>query len=417
MLRSIGIGWGLLLQALHASGSILVSMGRQKLPLDAEPHGICLHEDTGKMYWTDSGPKARLQKANFNGEDTEVIMDGAFQGLVNPKGIAVHNTYDSKIYFTDSEAKKIQRAELDGSLIQDVVSTGLGEPGFLALDHGEKMIYWTDPKMQKIQVTSMANGTNVTDIFNGSALGTQKPEGIVVVPETDALYWADPVTSKICKSNMNGSAGITDLVVLGQGYNQPYGLAYDDKAKKLYWTDRQMKIMSRVNVDGSELEEVTAGLGDPLGIAFDSVAGTVYWCDAGRINISRLRVDQHANLMVVVLSVGAGILVLGGVGAAIFMHVPLGHFFGNQCSRMRSRCSRMKRGRKGAGSISTGDLDAEESASSSRGSRGLLLSTGEEANRTNQPLYPKASGALYHQVAEQGQTLPEQQGLINSGGI
>ena len=57
-------------------------------------------------------------------------------GLRTPTDIAV-DAYDAnlgKIYWTDSGTDKVQRANLDGSNIEDLVTEGLRTPTSIALD-------------------------------------------------------------------------------------------------------------------------------------------------------------------------------------------------------------------------------------------------------------------------------------------
>lgn len=373
MLRSIGFGWGLVLVAHHACGEILVRMGGHELRIDARPHGIAIQPGQGSMYWVDSGAKARVQKSNLNGLKVQILADKSYNGLKGPKGIAVTDAYDSKLYWTDTAKATIWRSDLDGDNIEDVGYRGGGAPGFLALDGKAQKMYWTDPEAQEIRTASMINASNYSAIFTTATLAPSRPEGIVVVPHHDLIYWADPVLGKICRSNMNGSDGITDVVVLGMGRNEPYGLAYDKKADTLYWTDRRKMSIHRIKSDGSKMEEVAIGLGDPTGIAFDSQAGTVYWADQGLINISRLRVSKHGKTFLgMCLVFGASVVILGGVGVAVFMHVPIGHFFGEQCSRMKGKCSRMRRRGNQGDSSSSAERNCEDSSMC----RGLVNSTG-----------------------------------------
>ena len=59
-------------------------------------------------------------------------------------------TKASKLYWTDAGASRIQRANLDGSNVQDLV-TGLGIPYGLALDAADGKMYWADTGTDRIQ--------------------------------------------------------------------------------------------------------------------------------------------------------------------------------------------------------------------------------------------------------------------------
>jgi hypothetical protein len=79
------------------------------------------------MYWTDSFT-AKIQRANLDGTSIEDLVTG----LVDPFGIAL-DVAAGKMYWTDVGTGKIQRANLDGSSVEDLV-TGLSFPFGIALD-------------------------------------------------------------------------------------------------------------------------------------------------------------------------------------------------------------------------------------------------------------------------------------------
>ena len=79
------------------------------------------------IFWTDSGTE-KIQRANLDGSD---VQDLVTQGLVGD-GIAL-DVEGGKMYWTDSRYDrgwkgKIQRANLDGSNIEDLVTQGLVGP-------------------------------------------------------------------------------------------------------------------------------------------------------------------------------------------------------------------------------------------------------------------------------------------------
>ncbi|PIE90774.1 MAG: hypothetical protein CR997_03880 [Acidobacteria bacterium] len=76
------------------------------------------------------------------------------RGLMGPKGIDI-DTVEDKIYWTDSTAGRIQRANLDGTMVENVLDTHLKEPVGLVLDtkadnRNEHRMFWTDPGTKKV---------------------------------------------------------------------------------------------------------------------------------------------------------------------------------------------------------------------------------------------------------------------------
>ena len=116
-----------------------------------------------------------------------------------------------KMYWTDKDEEAIRRANVDGSDVEDLVTSGLGEPLALALD--------------------MANGK---------------------------MYWSDKYTDTIGRANVDGS-NVEDLVT--SGLKEVYGLALDVAGGKMYWTDKSEKVIRRANLDGTNIEDlITSGL-------------------------------------------------------------------------------------------------------------------------------------------------------------
>jgi len=93
------------------------------------PSGIALDADGGKIYWTDTSAD-KIQRANLDGTGVEDLVA---TGLSSPYDIALDVT-GGKIYWTDYGTDKIQRANLDGTVIEDLITTGLSGPSGIALD-------------------------------------------------------------------------------------------------------------------------------------------------------------------------------------------------------------------------------------------------------------------------------------------
>ena len=143
------------------------------------PPSIALDINGGKMYWTDVDTD-KIQRANLDGSNVEDLVT---TGLGNPDGIAL-DLSDGKMYWTDWEANKIQRANLNGSNIEDLVTEGLSDPNVIALDiSGGKMV----------RCTGQTDGSNVEDLVTG--LGD--PRGIALDISKGKMYWTDTRTHKI----------------------------------------------------------------------------------------------------------------------------------------------------------------------------------------------------------------------------
>ena len=166
------------------------------------PFGIAVDTTSGKMYWSIWGP-GKIRRANLDGTNVEDFITG----LREPEDIDL-DLSEGKIYWTDTVTNKIQRANLDGSNIEDLVTEGLSHPLGLTLDVAGGKIYWTNtsfwpwggPGVDKIRRANL-DGTNVEDLVTTGFAAVA--HGIVLDVSAGKMYWTDG--GKIRRANLDGS--------------------------------------------------------------------------------------------------------------------------------------------------------------------------------------------------------------------
>ena len=204
------------------------------------------------------------------------------------------------MYWTDWRASKIQRANLDGSNVEDLITTGLGSPTGIALDLVAGKMYWTDGNT--IQRANL-DGTNIEDF--AATVWTNDMELDLAAGK---IYWTDRGPQpKIQRANLDGS-NVEDLVTTGLG--APNGIALDLVAGKMYWTDERIDKIQRANLDGTNVEDlVTTGLANIGDIELDVASGKMYWADQSRNTIQRANLDgtNIEDLITIRLSTPSGI--------------------------------------------------------------------------------------------------------------
>ncbi len=204
------ISYGLIQRAsLDGRGGYL----RLRNVRDQNPRGIALDVGRGKMYW--AANLGRIYRANLDGSQVEIIL----RGLRSPNGIAL-DVGGGKMYWTDYGTDKIQRANLDGSNVEDLITTGLSGPSGIALDVGGGKMYWTDYGTDKIQRANL-DGSQVEDLIT---TGLRSPSGIALDVGGGKMYWTDYGTDKIQRANLDGS-NVEDLITTG--LDRPSGIALD----------------------------------------------------------------------------------------------------------------------------------------------------------------------------------------------
>ncbi len=237
------------------------------------------------IYWIDSGTD-KIQRANLDGSN---VRDLVTTGLRTPTDIevVVEESLEGAVYWIDSGTDKIQRTDFAGFDTVQVVETGLRTPTSIAVDRITYDIYWTDSGTDKIQRANL-NGSNIEDLVT---TGLSTPTSIAVDPYSyyGKMYWTDSGTDKIQRANLDGS-NIEDLVTTG--LRTPTSIAVDLLNRKMYWTDSGTDKIQRANLDGSNIEDlVTTGLSTPTSIAVDPEAGKMYWIDSGTDKIQRANLD------------------------------------------------------------------------------------------------------------------------------
>ena len=226
-------------------------------------------------YWAD-WEDGKIQRANLDGSEVEDLITG----LGSLYGIAL-DVPGGKVYWTSVGAGAIQCANLGGSEVEDLI-TGLGNLYGIALDVPGGKVYWTNVGAGAIQRANL-DGSEVEDLITG----LNEPDGIAVDVVNDKVYWVDLGAGAIQRANLDGSE-VEDLIT---GLGNPYGIALDVPGGKMYWTNGGAGAIQRANLDGSEVEDLITGLGNPYGIALDVPADKMYWTNFDTGTIQRANLD------------------------------------------------------------------------------------------------------------------------------
>lgn len=214
-----------------------------------------------QIYWTDVG-HGKIRRSNLNGSGIEELVTG---GLQAPGVIAVDRTAD-KMYWTDWAAAtaRIQRANFDGTEIEDLV-TGLGGPYGIALDTKAGKMYWTEFSAGAIRRANL-DGTSVENLVT---TGLSMPMEIELDLAARKMYWTDLGTDKIQRADLNGE-NVEDLVTTGFGTF--VGLGLDLATGKMYFSDsgEAGSQLRRANLDGTMIMTIVAtGIGACYGLTLD----------------------------------------------------------------------------------------------------------------------------------------------------
>ena len=106
---------------------------------------------------------------------------------------------------------KIEQANMDGTARKTLVSSGLTWVNSLAMDYQNRLLYWCDAFLDKIERVDL-QGNNRALILDLS-LESLHPFGLGLFG--DVLYWSDWNSQSIHKYNMTTS--VKEVVVQGMG--------------------------------------------------------------------------------------------------------------------------------------------------------------------------------------------------------
>ena len=236
-----------------------------------------------KMYWSDRVADT-ITRANLDGTQQEILVSN----LGEPRGIEI-DVVGNVLYWADNGTNKLQKSDLNGQGIVDLVTIDLNFPAGIAADPYGGKLYWADRSNKKIQRSDL-DGDNVEDLVTGLS----SPYYVALDLVDDHIYWTDFGTDKIQRANLDGT-DVTDLVTTGLETTR--GIALDLGARKMYWADRGTDKIQRANLDGTQIEDLVQIVPPPgvdsavHGVALDIANNHLYWVDNGTVKVQRSNLD------------------------------------------------------------------------------------------------------------------------------
>ena len=176
--------------------------------LTSIPMGIALDAAGGTIYWTSASGKIRSMATEGSTKVTKIVED-----LSDPTSLAVSNGY---LYWVEPLGR-VRRVSLTATRkVPANIATGLGEPLSIAIAKGN--IYWVERSGSGGGALQRANlnGTNIEELksFTGGV-----PAGIAIDSSDNKIYWTK--LSKIQRTNLTGRS-VRDIVT---GLMRPSAIA------------------------------------------------------------------------------------------------------------------------------------------------------------------------------------------------
>ncbi|PIO29253.1 hypothetical protein AB205_0211260 [Aquarana catesbeiana] len=240
------------------------------------------------VFWSDV-TLDRIMSANLNGSNVQEVVS---TGLESPGGLAIDWIHD-KLFWTDSGTSRVEVSNLDGShrrviLWENlekpraialnpmegyvIIETSLESPAGLAIDWVTKKLYWTDAGTDRIEVSNTDGSMRSVLIWEN----LDRPRDIVVDPVGGFMYWTDwGANPKIERAGMDASGR---MVIISSNLTWPNGLAIDYELERLYWADAGMKTIETAKLDGADrMVLIGTDLPHPFGLTL--YEDRIYWTD------------------------------------------------------------------------------------------------------------------------------------------
>ncbi|MEK6675994.1 MAG: hypothetical protein AABZ47_10115 [Planctomycetota bacterium] len=252
------------------------------------PRGLALHTEADRMYWTDR-ERVELASADLSGGG-KVVLRSAEDGLMNPGGIAV-DPLGGKLYWSEvnyqTRTGYIRRSDLNGGAVETVATLthafATREPNALALDLIHGMLYWTESGAWQVRRANL-DGSNSEVVVTG---GVGVPYGIVVDAVGGKFYWVNGSSQqRIERNNLDGSG--REIVVAD--INGPIGIALDAARGRVIWSDSDQRIRS-ANLSGADRRLLYTSTDRVWTLAVEPAADRLYWAGEGTAPIQSSKLD------------------------------------------------------------------------------------------------------------------------------
>ncbi len=245
-----------------------------------------LHAQETKLYWADTAA-GTIQRANLDGSQAEILLQSFAD---SPAGLEL-DTAHGQLLWLDETRSKIRRANMDGSLIEESYSV-LTRPQRIAFDSVTNRVF----------VSTHQDGTHIqvfnADGSNYATFPTSPVTGIAIHSKTGKLYWTENIVDphfpiqRIRRANFDGSnleTLLTNSSFPSPAMNKIRGISLDLSAGKMYWGSSSS--IARSNLDGSSPQLLISNLSLVWDMALDLGAGKIYWTEKSSNKICRANLN------------------------------------------------------------------------------------------------------------------------------
>ena len=241
---------------------------------------VSFGQGSAKIYWTESD---KIRRANLDGTNVENALTN--DDLIRDIALDIQ---DHKIYWI-GQGHSIKRANFDGTGVETIYNPQvlnadkverIHSPVTITLDTSAKKIYWGNMRAPWGMTRADFDGSNIEDItilpVDGAVFGPRvDAEDIQLDVKAGKIYFQDSLNDNIARVDMDGS----------NYENLPHSMIHHDKIaldlvnKKMYWTKITLGIIRTASLDGKNIETFLSDLNAPTYIALDVRSHKIYFVE------------------------------------------------------------------------------------------------------------------------------------------
>ncbi|KAL1429232.1 hypothetical protein MTO96_016561 [Rhipicephalus appendiculatus] len=195
-------------------------------PAEAQAVGVEFDSDQHRVFWTDvSTRKSSIHSCRLDGSDFKTLFS-AEKTLLEDLSL---DWVTNNLYITDSLVKRILVCATDGVSCSALITDSVDAPRAIIVNPPQKVIYWTDWGSRPAIMHASMDGTNIQQLVS-TDLGW--PNGLTLDHTTNRLYWCD---AKLSRLEYLELATLKRDVVMNEDVFHPFALAVFEDT--VYWSD------------------------------------------------------------------------------------------------------------------------------------------------------------------------------------
>jgi len=139
------------------------------------------------------------------------------------------------------------------------------------------------------------NGKNVKHILNNNEDIVKDPINLALDVGNKHIYWTDDNAREMFRCDFDGS-NIIEVHANRHSHVSPYALKIDFDEDKIYWSDLSLWSLHSSNLDGTDEEELYRPMESPSIRSIEIVGEYVYWIESSDRYLKRMKKDGSGDI-------------------------------------------------------------------------------------------------------------------------